>query len=173
MQNDGQDIEALLASQASAEIAHEIDNELTTDLCNGAAASVADWNKRAPLGVSLPDHYESFYARLVEGSNKIYDLTHKVRANFIVCGLNVASVIEVMRNFKPSGVSTMVGPYFMGTLGQFKVYVNPDYEPNTYVEGYKGSTLFDSGFIYAPYMPIVTTNMVMLDDFVGRKGWVA
>lgn len=167
----GQDIEALLASQASAEIAHEIDMEITDDLCSQASLTIDAWNKIAPIGVSLPDHYESFYARLVEGSNKIYEATHKVRANFVVCGLNVASVIEVMRNFKSSGATTVVGPYFMGTLGQFKVYVNPDYDPDEYVLGYKGSTLFDAGYIYAPYMPIVTTNMVMLDDFVGRKGW--
>ena len=62
--------------------------------------------------------------------------------NFVVCGLDVATVIETMRNFTPSGV-TAVGPHFLGTLGNYKVFVNPDYRANEFVLGYKGSSMFD------------------------------
>jgi hypothetical protein len=58
----------------------------------------------------------------------------KVTPNFIICGLNVASVIQIMRNFTASG-TTGVGPHFLGTLGNFKVYVSPDFAPNEFVEG--------------------------------------
>ena len=62
--------------------------------------------------------------------------------NFMICGLGVASVIEIMRNFTSSG-TTVAGPHFIGTLGNIKVYVNPDYPTNEYVLGYKGSNMFD------------------------------
>lgn len=74
----------------------------------------------------------------------------KVQPNFIVCGLEVASVIQVMRNFTPSGAMA-IGPHFLGTLGAFKVYVSPDYAANQFVLGYKGSSFMDAGYFYCPY----------------------
>lgn len=102
--------------------------------------------------------------------NIVYQSTRKIKPNFMVCGLNVASVIEVMRNFSPSGQQA-IGPYFMGTLGNIKVYVSPEYNPDEYVMGYKGSSFMDAGMFYCPYMPIISTDLLMTDDFAGRKGW--
>lgn len=114
--------------------------------------------------------YDSFYTKLVEGANTIFGATRKVQPNFIVCGLEVASVIQVMRNFTPSGAMA-IGPHFLGTLGAFKVYVSPDYAANQFVLGYKGSSFMDAGYFYCPYMPVVSTDLLMTDDFAGRKGW--
>jgi hypothetical protein len=36
--------------------------------------------------------------------------------------------------------------------------------------GYKGGTFLEAGYVYAPYIPLYTTPMIVLDDFVGRKG---
>lgn len=167
----GQDIDSLLATEVAGEIAHEIDMELANDIFKMAnAGNPITWSKTMPIGVNVLDHYDSFYTKLVEGANVIYGATRKVQPNFIVCGLSVAAVIQVMRNFTPSG-ATAVGPYFLGTLGMFKVYVSPDYAPNQFVMGYKGSNFMDAGMLYCPYMPIISTDLLMLDDFAGRKGW--
>jgi len=167
----GQDINTLLATEAAGEIAHEIDLEITFDLLRmaGAGAPVV-WSKQQPYGVSVADHYDSFMAKLIEGSNTIFGATKKVQANFAVVGLGVASVMQVMRGFQPSGV-TAVGPHLLGTLGQFKVYVSPDFPVNEFVLGYKGASFMDAGYVYAPYLPITPTDTVMLDDFAGRRGW--
>lgn len=90
--------------------------------------------------------------------------------NFVVCGLGVATVIETMRNFTPSGV-TAVGPHFLGTLGNYKVFVNPDYRENEFVLGYKGSTMFDAGAFYCPYMPVSSTDLIMDANFRGQRGY--
>lgn len=167
----GQDIETLLATQSTGEIAHEIDNELTLDLVGFAnAAAPLTWSKTITPGIALVDHYDSFMVKLNEGANMIFDATRKVKANFVVCGINVATVIESMRNFTPSGV-TAVGPHFLGTLGNYKVFVNPDYDPNTFVEGYKGSTMFDAGAFYCPYMPVSSTDLIMDANFRGQRGY--
>jgi len=167
----GQDIETLLATQSTGELAHEIDTELTLDLLHFANAGTPQvWSKAMTPGIALVDHYDSFNAKVVEGANVIFGATRKVKANFMVCGLEVAGIIEIMRNFTASGV-TAVGPHFLGTLGTLKVYVNPDYPSREYVLGYKGANMFDAGAFYCPYMPISSTDLIMDANFRGQRGW--
>ena len=170
----GQDMQQLLATQAVAEIEQEIDNEITMDLYRIAnAGPEVAWSRVQPIGVNQVDHYDSFWTKIVEGSNHIYSATRRARANFMICGLGVDAVLKCMRNFVASEDMTAIGPHFIGTLGgQIKCYVNPNYDPNTFVLGYKGSTMMDAGYVYAPYMPILTTGMVTLpDDYGVREGW--
>lgn len=167
----GQDIDSLLATEVAGEIAHEIDMEIASDIFKMAnAGTPITWSKTQPVGVNNLDHYDSFYTKLVEGANVIFGATRKVQPNFMVCGLGVAAVVQVMRNFTPSGAQA-IGPHFLGTLGQFKVYVSPDYNSNQFVLGYKGGSFMDAGMVYCPYMPIISTDLLMTDDFAGRKGW--
>ena len=170
----GQNMQQLLATQAVAEIEQEIDNEITLDLYRIAnAGPQVVWSKIQPAGVNLVDHYDSFWNKIVEGSNEIYAATRRARANFMICGLGVDAVVKCMRNFVASEDLTAVGPHFIGTLGgQIKVYVNPNFDANVFVLGYKGTTMLDAGYVYAPYMPVMTTGMVTLpDDFASREGW--
>lgn len=174
MKEYGADMQTMLATQATAEIQQEIDNEITFDLYASAnAGPEIVWSRMQPTGVSQADHYDSFYAKIVEGSNQIFSATRRARANWMVCGLNVASVLQVMRNFDASEDLTAVGPHFIGTLGgSIRVYVNPNYDANVFVLGYKGPNMIDAGYVYAPYMPIMTTGMLTLaDDFSSREGW--
>lgn len=167
----GSDINALLNSQVAAEIAHEIDGEIMEDLRKSAGLVNDTWNRQIPSGIGLKDHYESFYANLIVGSNKIFEATKRATGTFIVVGIDVASVIEAMPSFNPAGVSNVIGPHISGTIGSLTVIKNPFYPSNEYLIGYKGMSLFDAGYYYCPYMPVVTTQVVMLDDFVGRRGW--
>lgn len=167
----GQDIETLLATQVTGELAHEIDSELTLGILNFAnAGTPLTWSKTITPGISLVDHYDSFNAKLVEGGNSIFEATRKVKANFMICGLGVANVVEVMRNFTASG-QTAAGPHFLGTLGTLKVFVNPDYPADEFVLGYKGSNMFDAGAFYCPYMPVSSTDLIMDANFRGQRGW--
>lgn len=148
----GADMQQLLATQATAEIEQEIDNEITLDLYRIAnAGPEVTWSRVQPVGVNIVDHYDSFWNKIVEGSNTIYEATRRARANFMICGLGVDAVVKTMRNFVASEDLTAIGPHFIGTLGgTIKVYVNPNYDPNAFVLGYKGSTMMDAGYVYAP-----------------------
>lgn len=148
----GQNIEELLATQASGEIAHEIDIELTNDILaiGKKNPSRMVWSKTQPMGVSLADHYDGFQAIINEGANAINQATRRVRANYMVCGLEVLTVLSVMRNFKPSG-NIANGPYYAGMIGDIKVYVSPDFPSNEFVLGYKGNSMFEAGAFYCPY----------------------
>lgn len=170
----GSDMQKMLATQAVNEIQQEIDNEITMDLYRIAnAGPEVTWSRVQPHGVAASDHYDSFWNKVVEGSNQIFAATRRCHANFMICGLGVDAVLKCMRNFDSAEDLTAVGPHFIGTLGgQIKCYVNPNYDADTFVLGYKGPNLMDAGYVYAPYMPIMTTGMITLaDDFAGREGW--
>lgn len=173
MKEYGQEMQQLLATQATAEIEQEIDNEITLDLYNVAnAGPEITWSRVQPHGVNIVDHYDSFWNEIVKGSNAIYNATRKAHANFMVCGLNVDAVLKTMRNFDSANDTTSVGPHYIGSIGNIKCYVNPNYDADTFVLGYKGNNFLDAGYVYCPYMPILTTGMVTLaDDFGSREGW--
>jgi len=167
-------MQQLLATQATAEIAQEIDNEITSDVLRIAnAGPEISWSRVQPVGVNIVDHYDSFWQKVVEGSNQIFAATRRARANFMICGLGVDAVLKCMRNFAASEDMTAIGPHYIGTLGGvIKCYVNPNYDPNAFVLGHKGVTFMDAGYVYAPYMPVMTTGMITLaDDFAAREGW--
>lgn len=175
MKEYGQDMNALLAAQAAGEIAHEIDAEILDDLYNlaftDATNAALSWDATPPVGVAQTQHFESLKTVFNTGSNRIFQNTKRAVGNFAVVGTNVATVLESTSSFKPSNTTNVIGPHYLGDWGGFKVYKNPFYDPNNFVVGYKGSTMFDAGYVYAPYMPVMTTQMLMLDDFVGRQGW--
>lgn len=169
----GKDINDVISVQAAGEIAHEIDTEIVLDLAKKAAAgAMVTWSKTAPIGVNIVDHYDSFWVRLTEGANVIFGATQRVQPNFIVCGLNVSSVLTCMRNFDASGAKVGVGPHFIGTLGgTYKCYVVPQMPANDFVMGYKGTNFLETGYVYAPYMPVLTTDLLMPADYRGQQGY--
>ena len=77
-----------------------------------------------------------------------------------------------MRNFDGTGAKTGVGPHFLGTLGgKYKVYVVPQMAADDFVMGYKGTNFLETGYVYAPYMPILTTDLLMPADYRGQQGY--
>lgn len=171
-QQYGEDVTSLMASQAAGEISYEIDTEICLDLYRQAGSEMEPWSKTQPMGVNLVDHYDSFWAKLTEGANRMVGITQRFTPNFIICGINVAAVIEVMRNFTAAAASNAVGPHLIGTLGgKYKVYVVPQMDADAYVLGYKGSNFLESGYVYAPYMPCLSTQILTLANFQGQQGY--
>ena len=169
----GEDVTALMATQAAGEIAHEIDTEIIMDLYNqaGAGAELV-WSKTAPVGVQLIDHYDTFWAKLAEGDAAIFGATQRFNPNFICCGINVAAVIQVMRNFSGDASAAGVGPHFIGTVGgRYKVYVVPAMPADAFVMGFKGNNFLETGYVYAPYMPVTSTDALMLANMTGQQGY--
>jgi hypothetical protein len=172
-QQYGAEILDVMSAQAAGEIAHEIDTEVVSQLVHQASAGAElTWSKIPPTGVNITDHYDSFWVRITEGAKIIFNATQRVQPNFIVCGSNVSAVIECMRNFDGTGATDAVGPHFIGTLGgRYKCYVVPLIDPDVFVLGYKGTNFLETGFVYAPYMPVASTDVLMPADFRGQQGY--
>lgn len=160
-----------LVAYTASEIKHEIDGEIMNDLLRVASAASTSFNATPAEGISLRDHNEGFYNTVIEGSNNIFQATRLATASFIIAGVGACNIIESLPRFKPSGIANPVGPHLAGWLSDKPVYKNPFYPSDSYVLGYRGQGLFDAGYIYAPYMPIMSTQLIMDANFQGQKGF--
>lgn len=171
----GVDMDSTLLESVTAEIKHEIDGEIMLDLHNQALLTSSWNNYYDPATFEFPerDYRTNFLNEVIAASNKIFDTTRRAVGNFIIVGSEGANILESIGapRFVRSGSFTP-GPHLCGTLdGTWKVYKNPFFTSNAYVVGYKGNSWLEAGYVYAPYMPIATTSILMMDDFIGRRGY--
>lgn len=142
----------------------EIDVEITNDLLNQAGLNT-NWSLTPQNNVAWQDWKETFVDSIVAGSNMIFQNTRRATGNFMIVGKKAADILMSLGpRFVRSGIQNPQGPYLMGTLdGQWKVYYNPYYPVNKYLIGYKGNNLLEAGYVYAPYLPVFSTQLLMLD----------
>ena len=164
-----------IAKAMAAEVRHEIDGEIMNDLWNQAQAggAIFSWSKTPGTGVSYKDHKDTFVDTLITMSNAIFKDTLRAEGNFVVAGINAASLIESIGDgrFQASADALKPGPHVIGTLdGRWKIIKDPYYKPDDFVVGYKGGSYLEGGYVYAPFLPLYTTPTMMLDDFISRKG---
>lgn len=172
VQTQNIDIQKLMQTLATDEIRSEIDGTILDDLNNSGTTLSVTWNQPVPFGISKKDHYASFYYTIVEGANKIWQKTRKYPGNVLIVGENAANVVQSLDEFKAASSLNSVGPHIMGTIKKdFIVVKNPYYKANDFTITYKGNNPFDTGYVYAPYMPITATQFIMDDTFYGRQGY--
>jgi len=188
------DAEVELTSLLSEQIALEIDREILADLVNGATAATRYWSRAPGLfvdsngneigaGAKAPDFtgtvsewYETLVETINDVSAQIHRKTLRGGANFVVCGPEVANILEFTAGFRASVTHTdekgSIGALKVGSLSKkFDVIVDPYFLRNVILVGRRGGSFLESGYIYAPYVPLQTTPTIFgPEDFVPRKG---
>ena len=189
------DAEVELTSILSEQIALEIDRELLQDLVNGATAATRYWSRSPGLFVNrttgeevgasakAPDFtgtvsewYETLVETINDVSAEIHRKTLRGGANFIVCSPEVANILEMTSGFRASVTADTakgtIGALKTGALSKkFDIYVDPYFHRNVVLVGRKGASFLESGYVYAPYVPLqVTPTIFGVEDFVPRKG---
>lgn len=166
-----------LAEKAVGQLSYEIDTEVCQLLVDTAVANVGagtnplDWSRTVPLGVSKPDHYQGF-AEVVEiGRQIIYDRTRRFAPNYMLIASNILPILTFVKGFVAAPAGEVNGPYFAGTLNGLKVFVTPSIEPGRFVIGVNGNDAMSSAAVYAPYMPIVPTQLLQYADGGTSQGW--
>ena len=168
----GFDLADGLAEQAVGQLSYEIDTEICNMLIDAAETStVADFSKTLPVGVNLADHYAAFAAKLEEYKMKLYDRTKKFVPNFMLVASDVMPVIQFVPGFQAASVSDINGPYFAGTLAGMKVFVTPNITAGTFVLGVNQGAMQAAAGIYAPYLPVVPTQLLGFADGGMSQGW--
>ena len=166
------DLQTILQATATDEIRAEIDGEILNDLGNSGTQMSVSFNLPVPFGINKHDHYESFYQVLVAGANKVYQKTRRVTPNIVIVGEQAANIIETMDKFVAAPSLNTAGPHIMGTLNKrFMIVKNPYYASNKFTIVYRGDVTLDTGYIYAPYMPITATQFIMDSSFYGSQGY--
>ena len=112
----------------------------------------------------MADHYASFAAKLEELKQAIYLRTKKFVPNFMLAAADVMPVLQFVPGFSGASVSDINGPYFAGTLNGLKVYVTPNIESGKFILGVNQGAMQASAGVYAPYMPVVPTQLLGFAD---------
>jgi len=195
----GLDVEVELVAALGAEIRWEIDREVINDIvtivpsrtdASPTGNLIPCWSQTkvfspndpylgpaggpTDTGVSYTEHKLSIIDAFVNGDNKIFKSTGRARATWIIFGMTVANIVETLPGFVavpglPNGMTK--GVYKCGTLNtRWDCFKDPFFVDNQYVMGYKGTSFLETGYVYAPYVPLYSTPTILLDDFIARKG---
>ena len=129
---------------------------------------------------TVREWYETLVETIIDAANQIHRKTLRGSANFIVVGPDVATILESSVLYKPvysldgegqaSGMS--IGADKVGNLSnRFTVYKDPYFPRNKILLGYKGGSYLETGYVYAPYVPLIVTPTIFApEDFTPRKG---
>jgi len=189
------DAEVELTQILSEQIALEIDREILNDLVQGATAGTYYWSRSPGLfvnrttGVELgalsaaPDFtgtvsewYETLVETINDVSAQIHRKTLRGGANFLVTSPEVANILEFTAGFRANVTHDTdkgtVGAVNVGSMSRkWDVFVDPYFPRNLVLVGRKGGSFLESGYVYAPYVPLqVTPTIFGTEDFVPRKG---
>ena len=186
------DAEVELTQILSEQIALEIDREILEDLVRDSSAGVRYWSRhpgefldRETGAVStvtqdftgnVSEWYETLVETINDVSAQIHRKTLRGAANFIVCGPEVANILEFTAGFRANVTADAdrgdIGAVRVGSLSKkFDVMVDPYFPRQLILVGRRGSSFLESGYVYAPYVPLQTTPTIFgVEDFVPRKG---
>jgi hypothetical protein len=176
------DAEAELTALLSEQVAAEIDREILRDLRKGAAWSLRwDYNGWKRLSQTTSYTQKDWNQTLITAINQVSAQIHKSTlrggANWIVVSSEISAIFDDLEYFHVSNAAPDQDQYNMGiervgTLaGRYQVYRDPYFPANTVLMGHKGTSLLDTGYIYAPYVPLqLTPTMYNPFNFTPIKG---
>ena len=176
------DAEAELTALLSEQVAAEIDREILRDLRKGAAWQLRwdynGWRRiSATTSYTQKDWNQTLITTINQLSAQIHKSTLRGGANWIVVSSEVSAIFDDLEYFHVSNASPEQDQYNMGiervgTLaGRYQVYRDPYFPANQVLIGHKGTSLLDTGYIYAPYVPLqLTPTMYNPFNFTPIKG---
>ena len=177
------DAEAELTAMLSEQVAAEIDREILRDLRKAAAWQLRwdynGWRKASSAAspYTQKDWNQTLITRLNQLSAQIHKSTLRGGANFIVVSSEISAIFDDLEYFHVSDANPEQDQYNMGierigTLsGRYQVYRDPYAPAYSVIIGHKGKSLLDTGYIYAPYVPLqLTPTMYNPFNFAPVKG---
>jgi hypothetical protein len=177
------DAEAELTAMLSEQVAAEIDREILRDLRKAAAWHLRwDWNgwRKASLAANAytqKDWNQTLITKVNQISAQIHKSTLRGGANFIVVSSEISAIFDDLEYFHVSDASPEQDKYNMGIekigslSGRYQVYRDPYAPAYSMIIGHKGKSLLDTGYIYAPYVPMqLTPTMYNPFNFAPVKG---
>ena len=186
-----QELANILSSEILAEINREVVRTVYTIAKPGAQNNVANAG-RFDLDVDSNgrwsvEKFKGLMFQIERDANAIAQETRRGKGNFIITSADVASALAMSGTLDySSGLTGAGGPsigevddtgnLLVGTMnGRIKVYVDP-YSANVssshyYVVGYKGTSPYDAGLFYCPYVPLQMVRSIGPDTFQPKIGF--
>jgi hypothetical protein len=188
----GVDAETEMVATTANEIALEIDREIIGELFQASTGTSATFDRIPPAGIPELDHLRSMLTQISTVSNLIHKKTLRAPANWIVTSPEISALLTQLTthgDFRAAYVSGMDSPYGpadaprplsqhgqfgiykVGTLmNKWMVYEDPFFARDQMLIGLKGATYLDSGYAWAPYIPLqITATFLDPNDLSFRK----
>jgi hypothetical protein len=186
------DAEVELTQILSEQIALDIDREILNQLLTDGTGATMYWSRKpgdfvnkltgaAAAGSftgTVREWYETLVETCIDVANTIHRKTLRGAANFMVVSPDVATIFESTVLYKPvlsldpKETQFAMGIEKIGNLNnRFTVYKDPYFPRNQILIGFKGGSFLETGFVYAPYVPLIVTPTIFApEDFTPRKG---
>ena len=177
------DAEAELTAILSEQIAAEIDREILRDLRKlapwQARFDVNGWRRMAGFSTNYTqkDWNQELITKVNQISAQIQKSTLRGGANWLVVSSEISALLNNLEYFHVTDASAESDTYNMGIervgslQGRYQVYVDPYAPSYSLIMGHKGKSLLDTGYIYAPYVPMqLTPTMYNPMNFAPVKG---
>ena len=186
----GLDAESELSNILSQEILAEINREVIRTIYKVAKTGSASTATAGTFDLDVDsngrwsvERFKGLLFNIERDANVIAQDTRRGKGNFIICSSDVASALSMagVLDYAPALSTDLnvddTGNTFAGVLnGRYRVYVDP-YSANTgaasqfYVVGYKGSSAYDAGIFYCPYVPLQQVRAIDPTDFQPKIGF--
>jgi hypothetical protein len=186
----GLDAETELANILSAEILAEINREVVRNIYVSAVKGAAVNTTTAGIfdldtdsnGRWSVEKFKGLLFQLERDANAVGQQTRRGKGNIVLCSADVASALQMsgVLDYTPALANNLnvddTTTTFAGVLnGRYKVYIDP-YAANVaasqyYVVGYKGTSPYDAGMFYCPYVPLQMVRAVGEHTFQPKIGF--
>ena len=193
-----QDLKAVHGLDAEGELANILSSEILAEINREVVRTV---NQKAKLGALqssvavkgifnlhtdsdgrwLAEKAKGLIVQIEREANVIAKETRRGKGNYVICSSDVASILAAsgMLDYSPALNTNLnvddTGNTFAGVLnGKFKVYVDPyatGTNPDYVTVGYRGTTPYDAGIFYCPYVPLTMVKAIGEEDFQPRIGF--
>lgn len=183
----GLDAESELANMLQAELLAEINREVVRTVYNTAVTGAQTGTATAGIfdldvdanGRWSVEKFKGLMFQIEREANQVAKDTRRGKANILICSSDVASALQMagVLDYTPALNSNSLnvddtGNTFAGVLnGRFRVYIDPYAGANYMVVGYKGSSTFDAGLFYCPYVPLQMVRAVGENSFQSKLGF--
>ena len=182
----GLDAETELANILQSEILVEINRELVRTIYGTAVVGAAATATPGTFDLDVDangrwsvEKFKGLMFQIEQEANKIAQQTRRGKGNLVICSSDVASALQMagVLDYTPAlnGNALNVddtGNTFAGVLnGRYRVYIDPYAGANYLVVGYKGSSSFDAGLFYCPYVPLQMVRAVGENSFQSKLGF--
>jgi hypothetical protein len=182
----GLDAETELANILSAEILSEINREVVRTIFHTAKAGAqSDTASAGTFDLDVDSNgrwsvekFKGLMFQIEREANEIAKQTRRGKGNVLICSSDVASALQMagVLDYAPALANSLnvddTGNTFAGVMnGRMKVYIDPYAGANYMIVGYKGSSAFDAGIFYCPYVPLQMVRAVGEDSFQPKIGF--
>jgi hypothetical protein len=182
----GLDAETELSNILQGEVLAEINREVVRTIYSNAVAGAASTASAGTFDLDVDangrwsvEKFKGLMFQIEQEANAIAKATRRGKGNIVMCSSDVASALQMagVLDYTPAlaGNNLQVddtGNTFAGVLnGRYRVYIDPYAGSNYLVVGYKGTSAFDAGIFYCPYVPLQMVRAVGENSFQPKIGF--